>query len=262
MRGPAPVLVQVRGGVRRRRGPVARVLVTSAEALVTCGVVLLLFVVQQLWWTNQQARAQAVEQVRNLEREWDSSPPVPPRTPVPSQDPAASSAPVSSPAPVPAPAPESSGTPQPGPGPYAVLRIPRLSLTVPIAPGVGKRSVLDHGYVGHYPGTGAPGRTGNFALAGHRNTHGEPFRHLDRLRPGDTVSVRTREGTYEYRVDRILPETSPRDTGVIAPVPRSLYRPAYGYDQAGAYLTLTTCTPEFTSRYRLVVWAKLLPPRA
>ncbi|MFJ9829456.1 class E sortase [Streptomyces sp. NPDC101160] len=268
VRGRAPVVVQVRGGLRRRRGPVARVLVASAETLVTCGVVLLLFVVQQLWWTNQQARAQAVEQVRNLEREWDSSPPVPPQDPaqsqdpVPSRDPVPSSAPVSSSAPGPSATPSGAHEPDPGPGPFAVLRIPRLSLTVPIAPGVGKRSVLDHGYVGHYPGTGAPGRTGNFALAGHRNTHGEPFRHLDRLRPGDTVSVRTRDGTYEYRVDRILPETSPRDTGVIAPVPRSLYRPAYGYDQAGVYLTLTTCTPEFTSRYRLVVWAKLLPPRA
>ncbi|MGW5424334.1 class E sortase [Streptomyces sp. NPDC003943] len=266
VRGRAPVFVQVRGGVRRRRGPVARVLVASAEALVTCGLVLLLFVVQQLWWTNQQARAQAVQDVRNLEREWDSSPPVPsPSTGARSPsapDPMPPSGPMPPSDPDPGPGPSASRTHRPEPGPYAVLRIPRLSLTVPIAPGVGKRSVLDHGYVGHYPGTGAPGRTGNFALAGHRNTHGEPFRYLNRLRPGDTVSVRTREGTYEYRVDRILPETSPRDTGVIAPVPRSLYRPAYGYDRAGAYLTLTTCTPEFTSRYRLVVWAKLLPTTA
>lgn len=141
---------------------------------------------------------------------------------------------------------------------YAVLRIPRLGLTVPVAPGVGRRSVLDRGYAGHYPGTGAPGRTGNFALAGHRNTHGEPFRYINRLQRGDTLTVRTREGTYTYRVDRILPATSPRDTGVIAPVPRSLYKPEYGYDQAGAYLTLTTCTPEFTSTYRLVVWARLV----
>ncbi|MFF0431910.1 class E sortase [Streptomyces sp. NPDC004327] len=250
VRGRGPVVVQV-------RRPFGRVLWACAEALVTCGVVVLLFVVQQLWWTNQQARAQAVREVRNLEQQWDSSPPPPVTTspsapvpvPVPAPDPVSPSA-----RPDPAPTTEA----DPGPGPYAVLRIPRLSLTVPVAPGVGKRSVLDQGYVGHYPGTGAPGRTGNFALAGHRNTHGEPFRHLNRLRPGDTVSVRTRDGTYEYRVDRVLPQTSPHDTGVIAPVPRSLYRPGYGYDDIGSYLTLTTCTPEFTSRYRLVVWAKLV----
>ncbi|TXS26287.1 class E sortase, partial [Streptomyces sp. adm13(2018)] len=141
---------------------------------------------------------------------------------------------------------------------FAVLRIPRLGLTVPVARGISKRSVLDKGYVGHYPGTAAPGRTGNFALAGHRNTHGEPFRYVNRLVPGDEVSVRTRARTYVYRVDQILRQTAPRDVGVVRAVPRSIVKPSYGYDEPGAYLTLTTCTPEFSSAYRLVVWAKLV----
>ncbi|MFD7975995.1 class E sortase [Streptomyces sp. NPDC059071] len=258
VRGPVPVVVQT----RRRRGAVTRVLWTSAEALVTCGVLVLLLVVHQLWWTNQQARAGAVEQVRNLERQWDSSPPVPsPPLPSPpgespvSDSPSGPSPGASSPGGFPsADAPSSRDTASA----YAVLRIPRLGLSVPVAPGVGKRSVLDKGYAGHYPGTAQPGRSGNFALAGHRNTHGEPFRYINRLRPGDRITVRTREGTHTYRVDRILPQTSPRDTGVIAPVPRSLYKPSYGYDRPGAYLTLTTCTPEYTSTYRLVVWARLV----
>ncbi len=141
---------------------------------------------------------------------------------------------------------------------FAVLRIPRLGLTVPVAHGVSKRSVLDKGYVGQYPGTAGPGRPGNFALAGHRNTHGEPFRYLNRLVRGDVISVRTRAGTSTYRVDQILPRTAPHDVGVVRPVPRSLVKPSYGYDAPGAYLTLTTCTPEFSSAYRLVVWAKLV----
>ncbi|MER7520966.1 class E sortase [Streptomyces sp. NPDC126499] len=258
-----PVVVQARAG----RGPGARALWTCAEILVTCGVVVLLLAVHQLWWTNAQARAGAVEQVRTLEREWDSSPPAAtpepatvspsPSPSVPAADPTAASA--RGPAPAP---PSASPGPAPSGSPYAVLRIPRLGLTVPVAHGVGKRTVLDRGYAGHYPGTAAPGRPGNFALAGHRNTHGEPFRRIDRLRPGDTLTVRTRERTHTYRVDRILPQTSPRDTGVIAPVPRSLHKPSYGYDTPGAYLTLTTCTPEFSSRYRLIVWARLVPPRA
>ena len=140
---------------------------------------------------------------------------------------------------------------------YAVLRIPALSLSVPVASGVSKRSVLDKGYVGHYLRTAPPGQPGNFALAGHRNTHGEPFRYINRLRTGDEIRVRTKEREYVYVVDQVLARTSPRDTGVIAPVPRSLVHPSAGYDAPGSYLTLTTCTPEFSSAYRLVVWAKL-----
>ncbi|MDW8810905.1 sortase, partial [Streptomyces scabiei] len=121
----------------------------------------------------------------------------------------------------------------------------------------GRADVLDKGYVGHYPGTAQPGRPGNLALAGHRTTHGEPFRHLDRLVPGDEVRVETRDAVHTYVVDRTLPQTTPGDGGVLRPVPRSDVRPSYGYAERGHYLTLTTCTPAYTSTYRLVVWGKL-----
>ncbi|MFS4097478.1 class E sortase, partial [Streptomyces sp. AF1A] len=144
---------------------------------------------------------------------------------------------------------------------YAVLSIARLRLRVPVAEGVSKAGVLDKGYVGHYPGTQQPGQAGNFALAGHRNTHGEPFRYLPRLRRGDEIEVETRTATYTYDVDQILPRTFALDAGVVRPVPRSLVRPGYGYREPGHYLTLTTCTPEFTSRYRMVVWGRLASVR-
>ncbi|MFE1908332.1 class E sortase [Streptomyces gardneri] len=272
-----PVVVQGRG--RRRTG--ARVLWVCAETVVTCGVVVLLLVVHQLWWTNQQARAEAREQVSVLEREWEISPPGgeagPPVEggvvgeaedvgeggeselsgevePPGERDPVGGSAGGGGVA---------SGRDRARPAvpdsrAFAILRIPRLGLTAPIARGISKRSVLDKGYVGHYPGTAGPGLPGNFALAGHRNTHGEPFRYINRLRPGDEISVRTRARTYTYRVDQVLPRTAPRDVGVVRAVPRSLVKPSYGYDDPGAYLTLTTCTPEFSSAYRLVVWAKLV----
>ncbi|MDX2559059.1 class E sortase [Streptomyces sp. TX20-6-3] len=262
-----PVVVQSRG--RRRTG--ARVLWVCAETVVTCGVVVLLLVVHQLWWTNQQARAEALQQVRVLEREWDISPPSPTSSGSDAGSPASTAStasPDSASGPSSTSSTSSTGASSGGPAPgatrtapsaaFAVLRIPRLGLTVPVAHGVSKRSVLDKGYVGHYPGTAAPGRTGNFALAGHRNTHGEPFRYIDRLARGDVISVRTRGATYTYRVDRILPRTAPRDVGVVRAVPRSIVSPSYGYDAPGAYLTLTTCTPEFSSAYRLVVWAKLV----
>ncbi len=258
-----PVVVQARSG---RRG-LARVLWLAAETVVTCGVLILLLVVHQLWWTNQQARAEAGERVAALEREWGISLPdretvSPSVSPFPdsSVGPSSPSAGVpSAPArasPPPAVPRSSPASPVSGDA-FAVLRIPRIGLSVPVAQGISKSKVLDKGYVGHYPGTAAPGAPGNVALAGHRNTHGEPFRYVNRLRKGDEISLRTREGTYTYRVDQILPVTSPRDTGVIQPVPRSIVKPSYGYSKAGPYLTLTTCTPEFTSRYRLIVWATL-----
>ncbi|WP_189847379.1 class E sortase [Streptomyces omiyaensis] len=268
-----PVVVQARSG---RRG-LARALWIGAEAVVTCGVLVLLLVVHQLWWTNQQARAEAGERVEVLEREWDISPPAGTGTGAGAGAGGGVSSPSGGPVREPSAAPSSpaaagGGSPRPArtsaapvrpaaPPPsgetFAVLRIPRIGLTVPVARGISKSKVLDRGYVGHYPGTAAPGRAGNVALAGHRNTHGEPFRYVNRLRRGDEITLRTREGTYTYVVDQILPVTSPRDTGVIRPVPRSVVKPSYGYSAAGSYLTLTTCTPEFTSRHRLVVWAIL-----
>jgi sortase A len=227
----------------------------------------MLLVVHQLWWTNREARRGAERKVEALERQWagdgvgggDGS-----------GSPSAGTA-ASTPAPAAGKAPSRPQgsyasrhmTPHRSQA-YAILVVPRLGLRVPVAEGVSKRDVLDKGYVGHYPGTGRPGQAGNFALAGHRNTHGEPFRHLPRLRRGDTVEVETRSTTYTYRVDLILPQTSPRDSGVIRPVPRSLTRPSYGYSEPGHYITLTTCTPDFTSRYRMAVWGRLVSgePRA
>ncbi|MDX2392894.1 MULTISPECIES: class E sortase [unclassified Streptomyces] len=287
MRDHIRVVVQGRG--RRGRGArLARLLWVGAEVVTTLGVVVALLVVHQVWWTNRQAAAAAQEQVQALERAWEgddaetgaeagpgtgpgeagvadgsaedapeggSSPPeggsespsgsgpVPPSR-RPTVGPVASAAP----RPKPAPAREEA---------YAVLRIPRLGLAVPVAQGIDKRAVLDKGYAGQYPGTAGPGERGNFALAGHRNTHGEPFRYVNRLRPGDELHVDVRGRRHTYVVGQVLNETTERDTGVIAPVPRSAVRPEYGYSRPDAYITLTTCTPEYSSKYRLVVWGTL-----
>ncbi|MFB7057819.1 class E sortase [Streptomyces vinaceus] len=261
--------VVVQGGGRRgRRAGLAGVLWAGAELAVTVGVVVLLLVVHQVWWTNRQALAAAREEVRELERDW-ALPPPPDRPDSgdsggsggsgPSVVPEASSASLSAGPSVPArgTAPRASAAPPVRESAYGVLRIPRLGVVVPVAQGVDKRAVLDKGYAGHYPGTAQPGAQGNFALAGHRNTHGEPFRYINRLRAGDELIVDVRGQRYTYVVGRTLAQTSERDTGVIAPVPRSTVRPEYGYDEPGAYITLTTCTPEYTSTYRLVVWGTL-----
>lgn len=252
----------VRHRDRRRRARWRRGLWGGGEVLVTVGAVLMLLVVHQLWWTNREARQGADRKVAALEKEWGSG-----SSASGGATPSASASAPSGPTKTPGRARQPSYTPVLVSGTarrsqaYAVLTIPRLRLRVPVAEGVSKPDVLNKGYVGHYPGTQQPGQAGNFALAGHRNTHGEPFRYLPRLRPEDTLQVETRTATYTYAVDKILPQTSSRDSGVVRPVPRSLVRPAYGYDEPGYYITLTTCTPEFTSRYRMVVWGKLVSMR-
>ncbi|MFJ9706988.1 class E sortase [Streptomyces sp. NPDC101234] len=251
-------------GDRRWRARRRRVVWTGGELLVTVGVVLMLLVVHQLWWTNREAKQGAERKVEALEREWGRG------------DGGSAGSGGSSGADK-----GGSGTARSAPSTrsgsgrqqtsyttrvvasqaYAILVIPRLGLRVPIAEGVSKPNVLNHGYVGHYPGTQQPGQAGNFALAGHRNTHGEPFRYLPRLRRKDTIEVETESATYTYVVDQILPQTSSRDSGVVRAVPRSIVKPSYGYKEPGYYITLTTCTPEFTSRYRMVVWGKLVSMR-
>ncbi|MFF2325507.1 MULTISPECIES: class E sortase [unclassified Streptomyces] len=265
MRERIPVVGQ--RNVRRRRFA-ARGLWTGAEAVVTLGVVLLLLVVHQLWWTNRQARATAEHQVRALQREWGEPQGQQPEESPGPEDGGGSGQAASGGRPsgtAGTSGTDGSRTASPAPRwdqAYAVLRIPRLGLTAPVAQGISKRGVLDKGYVGHYPRTAQPGQVGNFALAGHRNTHGEPFRYINRLRRGDRIAVDTRDAVYTYTVDRMLGQTGADDSGVIAAVPRSNVKPYTGYSDAGSYVTLTTCTPEFTSRYRLVVWGKLTGVRA
>ncbi|WP_145502840.1 class E sortase [Streptomyces sp. CFMR 7] len=252
-----------------RRRLLVRALWGFAEVAVSLGVVLLLLVAHQLWWTNRLARDDAGRTVQALEREWGA--PVSPSAPGPGAGagPGAGVAPGAAPGPgaVAVPGPSSAAAPSgEPPSPrwdqaYAVLRIPRIGLTAPVAEGTGKGGVLDRGYVGHYTRTAQAGQAGNFALAGHRNTHGEPFRRIDRLRRGDRITVETRDAVYTYTVDKSLARTAPSDSGVIAPVPRSDITTSAGYGEPGYYLTLTTCTPEFSSRYRLVVWGKLTAMR-
>ncbi|MFF4019269.1 class E sortase [Streptomyces sp. NPDC001843] len=265
---PVPL---VQHSTLRRRARRRRVLWGGGEVLVTVGVVLALLVVHQVWWTNREARRGAERKVEALEREWGAggggAGGAGTSGVSPSSGAGTSSGPPSSRSRTGAGAGRRSyattaGTALPRRSQaYAILTIPRLGLRVPVAEGVSKPNVLNRGYVGHYPGTQQPGQAGNFAVAGHRNTHGEPFRYLPRLRRADTVEVETRTATYTYTVDKILPQTSSRDSGVVRAVPRSIVRPSYGYSEPGYYITLTTCTPEFTSRYRMVVWGKLVSMR-
>ena len=105
--------------------------------------------------------------------------------------------------------------------------------------------------VGHYPSTALPGQVGNFAVAGHRATHGEPFAHLDLVRVGDSLVVETRASWFTYVVDKVQ-IVQPNAVWVIEPVPG---KPAQ--EPTRQLITLTTCNPRWASTQRLIVFGHL-----
>lgn len=71
---------------------------------------------------------------------------------------------------------------------------------------------------GHVPGTQWPGQVGNFAVAGHRVTAGNPFWSLPSLKAGDLVYILTQLNQYTYRITG-KQWVLPTDLGVLDPVP-------------------------------------------
>ncbi len=136
-----------------------------------------------------------------------------------------------------------------------LLRIPKFGADweKPVVEGVGKDE-LARG-LGHYPQTALPGEPGNFAIAGHRVTHGSPFRKLLELTKGDQVIVETADAVHTYELDGSPKDLTvkPADTWVLDPVPG---KP--GAPPTRPMLTLTTCQDLFHSPDRSVAFAHLV----
>lgn len=96
---------------------------------------------------------------------------------------------------------------------------------------------------GHYPETRLPGKGGTTAIAGHRTTHGAPFRTIDKLKRGDRVVLEMTKGTFTYRVQK---------TRIVDPSETSVKRNV-GYDR----LILSACHPLYSAAQRIVVFARL-----
>jgi sortase A len=153
---------------------------------------------------------------------------------------------------------KSPATAQPKPPtgtPITLLRVPKFGADweKPVVEGVGKGE-LARG-IGHYPQTQLPGQPGNFAIAGHRVTHGSPFRKLLELERGDQVIVETADAVYTYELDGSPKDLTvkPADTWVLDPVPG---KP--GQTATKPILTLTTCQDLFHSPDRSVAFAHLV----
>jgi LPXTG-site transpeptidase (sortase) family protein len=211
---------------RRRRGLVATVVGVFGELLITGGLVLALFVVYSLWWTNVVANREAAKKADKVRDHWsrEAGPEVAP------------------------------WDPKDGIG---FLHAPTMSDDdVLIVKGTATKE-LNKGVAGYYtdPVKAAMpwDEKGNFTLAAHRDGHGAKFHDLDKVDEGDPLVVETRDHWYVYRVFDTLPSTSKYNVGVIQPIPEGT-----GKKKPGRYITLTTCTPKYTSRHRLVVWGELV----
>ncbi len=216
-------------------GPVRRGLRELGLALITLGVILLLFVTYQLWGTSiaethhqaalKKGFNEAVAAAQATKSNGTSG-----------DNNAGADTVGGSPA-----------TANPSPavgGAIAHMMIPKIHVNKYVVQGVDE-SDLEQG-PGHYPQTVLPGQAGNAAIAGHRTTYGAPFFDLDKLGVGDTITLtNTADQTFTYRVSQAPFVVSPSDVAVLDPTPF-------------AQLTLTTCNPRFSDTSRLIVVARLV----
>jgi sortase A len=224
-----------------RPDAVLRLLVrTFSEVCLTAGTLIVLFVAYLLLWTGAVADRAMDGEVARLRESWAAG---------------------AAPAAAPHPGPQESLRPQEPQRPaagraFAEMYVPRFGpdWNKPVLEGTDPE-VLKKG-LGHYPGTALPGGTGNLAVAGHRRTHGDPFKDVPELRPGDAVILKDATSWYTYTVRAEPLRTLPTDTGVVDPVPRRS-----PFSGPGRYLTLTTCDPEWGHSHRLIVWAELTETR-
>ncbi|MBA0052938.1 class E sortase [Streptomyces sp. AJS327] len=192
------------------------------ELLITAGVILALFVVYSLWWTNVLANREAEREGERVRDHWA----------------------------------------QEGPGALdtkdgiGFLHVPSMHEgEILVKKGTDPKK-LNQGIAGYYtkPVKSAlpQDAKGNFSLAAHRDGHGAKFHRIDKIEKGDPVVFESKDTWYVYTVYKTLPETSKYNVDVLDPVPKES-----GRKRAGRYITLTTCTPVYTSRHRYVVWGEL-----
>lgn len=222
----------------------------TGQTLITGGLVILLFVVYELWVTNI-FNAQAQHKLHDkLEQQWSQG-----------KDPLAAA---------PGRPGEKIRNIPLGDG-IAFIRIPAFGSdwVYTVVEGTGDAE-LNEG-PGHYSSSVLPGDVGNFSIAGHRVGKGSPFLDLDKLRPGDNIVIETQGYWYTYRV---LGDTAsgdltqgdpdgipgreivtPENVDVIAPVPNHPGRTANR-----KLITLTTCHPRFSAAQRLIIHGEQVGP--
>ncbi|MBQ9018052.1 class E sortase [Candidatus Saccharibacteria bacterium] len=139
------------------------------------------------------------------------------------------------------------------------LIIPKLNIDVPIRFNVGLGDIYDamNNGVAHYRINGAsayPGEIGNFIITGHSagdvytaNPYKYIFSGLERLEDGDLIYVNYESVRYTYRVTKKEVVEPTNVAALVVQTDKPL-------------ITLVTCTPLGTSRYRLLVTGEQISP--
>ena len=230
--GSRPPSRRQRRATRKRRPPRPTFLGVTGELLITAGLLVLLFVVWELYWTNlganreAQAHRDTIAETFDGQRDagFDGSGP----------DPAV---------------PEDVTTGDP----WGMLYVPRFGpdYAVPVLDGTGEE--IDSAVLGRYDSSPRPGEEGNLALAGHRQTYGAVLWDMDQLQDGDRLYLQTANGWWVYET-RQVHIVQPTDIEVLAPNPMD---PASA-EPEGQWLTLTTCHPPYTVLERMITHAELI----
>ncbi len=143
--------------------------------------------------------------------------------------------------PVPEPIPSNPRAPTPEVV-LGVIRIPAIGLEWALGEGM-TLTAIDRG-PSHWPGTALPGELGNVVIAGHRTTHGAPFRQLHLLEPGDEIVFDLGVATHRYSVTETL-IVFPEDVWIADQSPEHI-------------VTLFACHPPGSARNRIVVRGELV----
>ncbi|MFF6781033.1 class E sortase [Streptomyces sp. NPDC012510] len=210
---------------RRGTGRIAMAVSVFGELLITAGLLLGLFVVYSLWWTNVLADREADKEAQGVRDNW-------------------------------AAADDSPGALDTKDG-IGFLHVPAMDNGEVLVKKGTSTKVLNGGVAGYYTDPvkatlPTSDKDGNFTLAAHRDGHGAKFHNIDKLEKGDSIVFETRDNWYVYKVYDTLTETSKYNVKVLSNIPKES-----GRKKAGKYITLTTCTPVYTSRYRYIVWGEL-----
>lgn len=121
------------------------------------------------------------------------------------------------------------------------IRIERIGLDAAVVRG-SSAAALARG-PGIYDGSPFPGERGTVAIAGHRTTHGAPFRRLDELRRGDRIVLRMPYARISYGVER---------TRIVDADAFWILKRRAGADR----LVLSACHPLYSAAQRIVVFAR------
>lgn len=223
---------------RQPLGPVRGTIRVIGELCITAGLILILFVAWQLWWTDIGANKNNSDIAHSLTHQWNregaSAPPAKAKGDSAGSfgKPAVSKAPDKNTA-------------------FGIMYVPRFGNDYyrTIAQGTDLVPVLDHIGIGHYESSVMPGQLGNFAVAGHRTTYGKPLNKIADLRPGDLIVVETKAGWYTYTF-RNFNVVLPDHVSVIDAVPD-----APTMKPTDRFMTLTACNPMYSARERYVAYA-------